>query len=132
MPSDLNPDGSTRVQIYGSSVSGNRKYKTEFLKLTQFLQAEEIPFEFVDIAADEAAKAYMRSKTTNVTSIPLLFCDGEYRGTFDQAAEAVEGFELRDLLGLDDEPVHLDDVGNLTEEQIAKLTEEIDKPRASS
>ncbi|KAJ1984541.1 mitochondrial inner membrane protein required for protein import [Dimargaris verticillata] len=128
MPSDLKPDGSTRVQIYGSSVSGNRKYKTEFLKLTQFLQAEEVLFEFVDIAADEAAKAYMRGKATNVTSIPLLFCDGEYRGTFEQAAEAVEGFELRDFLGLDDEPVHLDDVSNLTEEQIAKLTEEIDKP----
>ncbi|KAJ1992439.1 hypothetical protein H4R33_001013, partial [Dimargaris cristalligena] len=79
MPSDIRPDGSTRVQVYGSSVSGNRKYKTEFNKLIQFLQVEEIPFEFVDIASNEEAKSYMKRKSKGNMVTPQVYCDGEFK-----------------------------------------------------
>ncbi|KAJ1909157.1 hypothetical protein IWQ60_008834 [Tieghemiomyces parasiticus] len=124
MVSEIRPDGSARVQVYGSSVSGNRKYKTEFRKLEQYLHTEEIPFEFVDVAADEEAKAYMKRKSLGNTALPQIYCDGQFKATFAEVEEAVEGFQLRELLGVDEEPVDHDDLTvpeNLTEKELAEL-----------
>ncbi|KAJ1653006.1 hypothetical protein IWQ61_006789 [Dispira simplex] len=129
--SELTTDGKCRVQVYGSTISGNRKYKTEITKLDHYLRADEIPYEFIDIASNEEAKAYMRRKTKVGMVLPQVFCDGEFRATFDEVAEAVEIYQLRGILGLEDDPVNLDDLSNLnqlTEEQLTQLSAEIDKP----
>ncbi|KAJ1960248.1 hypothetical protein IWQ62_004301 [Dispira parvispora] len=133
MASMLTADGKCRVQVYGSTISGNRKYKTEITKLDHFLQADEIPYEFIDIASNEEAKAYMRRKTKVGMVLPQVFCDGEFRATFEEVAEAVEIYQLRGILGLEDDPVNLDDLSDLnqlTEEQLAQLSAEIEKAPA--
>jgi glutaredoxin len=44
------------------------------------LQSFEIPFQFIDLAADEEAKLYMRRKNGGATELPQIFVDGEFRG----------------------------------------------------
>ncbi|KAJ2077444.1 hypothetical protein H4R24_005134 [Coemansia sp. RSA 988] len=94
-----------RVQIYGSTVSGNRIYKRQAKELFMMLEANEIDFEFICIAADEKAKNYMRRKARNNMTIPQIYVDTEFRGFFDDAFKANESDELYEWLGLDDEPL---------------------------
>ncbi|KAJ1976714.1 hypothetical protein H4R33_006375 [Dimargaris cristalligena] len=54
---------------------------------------------------------------------------------FKEVAEAVEAFELRELIGLEDEPLDLDDLSgldSLTEEELARLNAELDAPTKTS
>ncbi|KAJ2859078.1 hypothetical protein GGI22_003101 [Coemansia erecta] len=93
-----------RVQIYGSTVSGNRTYKKQAKELFIMLEANEIDFEFICIAADEKAKSYMRRKALGKMTLPQIFVDGEFKGFFEDAFKANEIDELYEWLGLDEEP----------------------------
>ncbi|KAJ1667332.1 hypothetical protein IW140_001935 [Coemansia sp. RSA 1813] len=93
-----------RVQIYGSTVSGNRTYKKQAKELFIMLEANEIDFEFICIAADEKAKSYMRRKALGKMTIPQVYVDGEFKGFFEDAFKANEIDELYEWLGLDEEP----------------------------
>ncbi|KAJ1992482.1 hypothetical protein GGI25_000154 [Coemansia spiralis] len=93
-----------RVQIYGSTVSGNRIYKKQAKELFIMLEANEIDFEFICIAADEKAKSYMRRKALGNMTIPQIHVDGEFKGLYEDAFNANEIDELYEWLGLDEEP----------------------------
>lgn len=43
------------------------------------LERFKIPYEFVDLAADEQAKLYIKRKNPTSTSIPQLYIDGEFK-----------------------------------------------------
>ncbi|KAJ2780445.1 hypothetical protein H4R18_003464 [Coemansia javaensis] len=94
-----------RVQVYGSTVSGNRTYKKQAKELFTMLEACEVDFEFICIAADEGAKRYIRRKALGNMTIPQIYVDGELRGFFDDAFKANECDELYEWLGLDEDPV---------------------------
>ncbi|KAJ2645389.1 hypothetical protein GGH99_008279 [Coemansia sp. RSA 1285] len=94
-----------RVQIYGSTVSGNRTYKKQAKDLFIMLEGNEIDFEFMCIAADQKAKLYMRRKALGNMSIPQIFVDGEFKGLYEDAFNANEKDELYEWLGLDEEPL---------------------------
>ncbi|KAJ1735067.1 hypothetical protein LPJ72_002044 [Coemansia sp. Benny D160-2] len=94
-----------RVQIYGSTVSGNRTYKKQAKDLFIMLEGNEIDFEFICIAADQKAKLYMRRKALGNMSIPQIFVDGEFKGLYEDAFNANEKDELYEWLGLDEEPL---------------------------
>ncbi|KAJ1853162.1 hypothetical protein LPJ73_002699, partial [Coemansia sp. RSA 2703] len=69
-----------RVQIYGSTVSGNRTYKKQARDLFAMLEANEIDFEFICLAVDENAKKYVRRKALGNMTIPQVYVDGEFKG----------------------------------------------------
>ncbi|KAJ2715649.1 hypothetical protein H4R19_001084 [Coemansia spiralis] len=94
-----------RVQVYGSTVSGNRTYKKQAKELFMMLEACEVDFEFICIAADEQAKRYVRRKALGNMAIPQIYVDGELRGYYDDAFKANELDELYEWLGLDEDPV---------------------------
>ncbi|KAJ1793901.1 hypothetical protein LPJ67_001107, partial [Coemansia sp. RSA 1938] len=94
-----------RVQVYGSTVSGNRTYKKQAKELFMMLEANEIDFEFICIAADEQAKKYVRRKALGNMTIPQIYVDGELKGFFEDAFKANEIDELYEWLGLDEDPV---------------------------
>ncbi|KAJ1855535.1 hypothetical protein GGH12_004877 [Coemansia sp. RSA 1822] len=94
-----------RVQVYGSTVSGNRTYKKQAKELFIMLEANEIDFEFICIAADEQAKKYVRRKALGNMTIPQIYVDGEFKGFFEDAFKANEIDELYEWLGLDEDPV---------------------------
>ncbi|KAJ2499638.1 hypothetical protein GGH96_003395 [Coemansia sp. RSA 1972] len=93
-----------RVQVYGSTVSGNRTYKKQAKELFTMLEANEIDFEFICIAADEQAKKYVRRKALGNMTIPQIYVDGELKGFFEDAFKANEIDELYEWLGLDEDP----------------------------
>lgn len=93
-----------RVQVYGSTVSGNRVYKKQAKELFMWLEAEEVDFEFICIAADQEAKKYMRRKALGNMTIPQVYVDGEFKGLYDDAFKANEIGELYEWLGLYEEP----------------------------
>ncbi|KAJ2685952.1 hypothetical protein IWW39_003947 [Coemansia spiralis] len=93
-----------RVQVYGSTVSGNRVYKRQAKELFTMLEAQEVDFEFICIAADEQAKKYLRRKALGNMTIPQVYVDGELRGFYDDAFKANEADELYEWLRLDEEP----------------------------
>ncbi|KAI8927948.1 thioredoxin-like protein [Entophlyctis helioformis] len=90
---------SARVQIYYSSVSGMTKIKKAQTRIEDLLAAFKLPYELIDIAADEDAKAYMQAKSGKAV-IPQIFVDGEYKGTCEELDEANENGEGRQWLGL--------------------------------
>ncbi|KAJ2743678.1 hypothetical protein GGI20_003569 [Coemansia sp. BCRC 34301] len=94
-----------RVQVYGSTVSGNRIYKRQAKELFTMLEAQEVDFEFICIAADEKAKKYLRRKALGNMTIPQVYVDGELRGFYEDAFKANEADELYEWLGLDEEPI---------------------------
>ncbi|KAJ2782184.1 hypothetical protein GGI15_002982 [Coemansia interrupta] len=93
-----------RVQIYGSTVSGNRTYKKQARDLFAMLEANEIDFEFICLAVDESAKKYVRRKALGNMTIPQVYVDGEFKGFYEDAFQANENDELYEWLGLDEEP----------------------------
>ncbi|PIA18130.1 hypothetical protein COEREDRAFT_39738, partial [Coemansia reversa NRRL 1564] len=93
------------VQIYGSTVSGNRTYKKQAKELFMMLEVNEVDFEFICIAADEKAKNYMRRKSRNNMTIPQIYVDAELKGFYEDAFKANEIDELYEWLGLDEEPL---------------------------
>ncbi|PVV02482.1 hypothetical protein BB560_001926 [Smittium megazygosporum] len=93
-----------RVQIYGSSISGNRKYKTEIKRMFNILHSHEIEFEFKCIAADPVAKSYMKRKALGNMNIPQIYVDGDLVGFYDEFYEANENDCLEEWLGLDEDP----------------------------
>ncbi|OLY80026.1 Cytokinesis protein 3 [Smittium mucronatum] len=95
---------STRVKIYGSTISGNRKYKTESQHLFRILETMEIPYEFICIAADQQAKSFIKRKSLGSVQIPQIYVDGELVGFYDDFIAANEDDELETWLGLDQEP----------------------------
>ncbi|KAJ2609654.1 hypothetical protein H4S08_003953 [Coemansia sp. RSA 1365] len=94
-----------RVQVYGSTVSGNRTYKKQAKELFMMLEANEVDFEFICIAADEKAKNYMRRKSRNNMTIPQIYVDTEFKGFYEDAFKANEIDELYEWLGLDEDPL---------------------------
>ncbi|KAJ1932656.1 hypothetical protein FBU59_006298, partial [Linderina macrospora] len=94
-----------RVRVYGSTVSGNRIYKKQIKDLFLMLEANEIEFEFVCIAADQAAKRWMKVKSLGNMTIPQIHVDGELKGYYEDAFKANEVDELYEWLGLDEDPV---------------------------
>ncbi|KAI8053354.1 hypothetical protein BDF22DRAFT_684110 [Syncephalis plumigaleata] len=122
-----NTDSAVRVQIYGSSVSGNRKIKAAQTFIKDKLENFEIPYKFIDLAADEEAKLYMRRKNGGATELPQIFVDGEFRGTASAFEDAVEYDELDSFLDFNrqNEDEALLQVGeSLDEADVDKLLEE--------
>ncbi|KAI8912698.1 thioredoxin-like protein [Gorgonomyces haynaldii] len=68
-----------RVIVYYSSVAGNVKIKKEQTRVQDLLKAKGIEYELVDLAQDDKAKEYMKSKSGK-TVIPQIFVDGEFKG----------------------------------------------------
>ncbi|ORY08315.1 thioredoxin-like protein [Basidiobolus meristosporus CBS 931.73] len=92
-------DRAKVVEIYGSSISGNMQIKDRQQRLESILNSRKIPFEFVDIAADEKARNYMKRKNLNkTTELPQIFVDGEFRGIFQDFEEAHEAEQLNKFL----------------------------------
>ncbi|KAJ1671764.1 hypothetical protein EV182_007459 [Spiromyces aspiralis] len=89
------------VEIYGSTVSGNRKIIASQQQLFNLLKAHNIPFAFNCIAADESAKKYMRRKSLGNLTIPQVYVGGEFRGTFEDAFEENEMGRFVQWLKLD-------------------------------
>ncbi|KAI8868559.1 hypothetical protein GQ42DRAFT_164042 [Ramicandelaber brevisporus] len=94
-----------RVRIYGSSVSGNRKYKSNYKYLEMQLNSLEIPFDFIDCAVDEQGKAYLRRKTLGKMTMPAVFVDGEFICGYEDFLVHVEHDDLIEYLGLDQDPL---------------------------
>ncbi|CAG8542761.1 1180_t:CDS:2 [Paraglomus occultum] len=91
-----------RVQVYGSSVAGNIFVKKNQEWVQTVLTIHKIPFEFVDVAADEDALKYMKRRNRGAVGLPQLFTDGEFKGLFKEFEEAVEARELKKFLDLED------------------------------
>ncbi|GJJ72109.1 SH3 domain-binding glutamic acid-rich protein [Entomortierella parvispora] len=89
------------VQIYGSSVSGNLQIKRSQQSISDALQQLEIEYEFVDVAASEEVKSYMKRKSRGETALPQIFAGGEYRGTYEDFDYAIETHQLTQFLGFD-------------------------------
>ncbi|CAG8673069.1 14710_t:CDS:2 [Gigaspora margarita] len=89
-----------RVQIYGSSVPGNIFVKQNQMSIESILNANKIPFTFVDVAADETHLKYMKRKNGGKKDMPQIFVDGEFKGTTKELEEAVEMREVKEFLGL--------------------------------
>ncbi|OMH79030.1 Fatty acid synthase subunit beta, partial [Zancudomyces culisetae] len=79
-----------RVRVYGSTVSGNRKYKKEVQEVFRILEAFEIEFDFVCIAADQQAKSYVKRKALGNMTLPQIYVDGEFVGFYDDLFNANE------------------------------------------
>ncbi|KAJ1954356.1 hypothetical protein EC988_002483 [Linderina pennispora] len=94
-----------RVRVFGSTVSGNRIYKKQIKDLFLMLDANEIEYDFVCIAADQVAKRRMKVKSLGNMTIPQIHVDGEFKGCYDDAFKANEIDELYEWLGLDEDPV---------------------------
>ncbi|KAK3807734.1 MAG: SH3-binding, glutamic acid-rich protein-domain-containing protein [Benniella sp.] len=90
-----------RVQIYGSSVSGNHKIKRAQQSISDTLERNEIEYEFVDISVSEDDKRYMRRKNGGELQLPQIFSDGEYRGVFEDFEYALETHQLLQFLAFD-------------------------------
>ncbi|KAF9433658.1 hypothetical protein BGZ76_009165 [Entomortierella beljakovae] len=90
-----------KVQVYGSSVSGNLKVKRAQQTINDTLEQHEIFCDFVDVSVDDEAKKYMRRKNKGDNQLPLIFSDGEYMGNFDDFEYAIETNQLAQFLGFD-------------------------------
>ncbi|CAG8643144.1 thioredoxin-like protein [Gigaspora rosea] len=88
------------VQIYGSSVPGNIFVKQNQMSIESILNANKIPFTFIDVAADETHLKYMKRKNGGKKDMPQIFVDGEFKGTTKELEEAVEMREVKEFLGL--------------------------------
>ncbi|RKP12507.1 hypothetical protein BJ684DRAFT_20964 [Piptocephalis cylindrospora] len=120
-----------KVHIYGSSVSGSRKIKDGQRHLETILSTHNIPFVFKDLAADDEAKSYMRKNNGGVTALPQIFVNGEFRGVYDDFAEAVEADDLEAWLAIGSktkaqkEDEEFDSLAKeVDEEELRKLAEE--------
>ncbi|OMJ26559.1 SH3 domain-binding glutamic acid-rich protein-like protein [Smittium culicis] len=94
-----------RVKIYGSTVSGNRKYKSESQHLFNILNTHQIKYEFICIAADQQAKSFIKRKSLGSVQIPQIYVDDELVGFYDGFIDANEHDELEHWLRLDQEPL---------------------------
>ncbi|KAJ1741259.1 hypothetical protein LPJ55_003908 [Coemansia sp. RSA 990] len=104
MPQEETEIERPRVRVYGSTVSGNRTYKKQVKELFAMLEAIEVDFEYVCIAADEQAKKFVRRKALGNMTIPQIYVDDELKGFYEDAFNANEVDELYEWLGLDEEP----------------------------
>ncbi|OMH86330.1 hypothetical protein AX774_g88 [Zancudomyces culisetae] len=102
--SSASSQSSPRVQIYGSTVSGNRQYKKDIKELFKILTARSIRFEYICIAADQKARSYMKRKSLGNTNIPQIYVDGEFKGFYKEAVLENQMGTLNQWLGLDREP----------------------------
>jgi len=89
------------IDYYYSSVSSNLEIKKHQQKIEMILDAKKIPYQKLDVAADESLKAKMREIAKNPTALPPQLCNGDqYCGGFDAFDEAVEADELEKFLKL--------------------------------
>ncbi|CAG8502679.1 2797_t:CDS:2 [Ambispora gerdemannii] len=91
----------TRVKIFGSSVSGNIFTKKNQQWVESVLTINKIPFEFVDVAADEEQLKFMKRRNLGAQGLPQIFVDNEFVGLFPAFEEAVESRQVKQWLGLD-------------------------------
>ncbi|KAG9284242.1 hypothetical protein G9A89_002052 [Geosiphon pyriformis] len=91
-----------RVKIYGSSVSGNLFTKKNQQWVETALSINKIPFEFVDVAANEDQLKYMKRRNRGALGLPQIFVDDEFVGLFEEFEQAVEKKEVKKWLGLKD------------------------------
>lgn len=93
--------GPPKIQIYGSSVSGNMRIKKAQNKILDTLDRFNIEYEFIDLAADDDAKLFIKRKNPNSTAIPQLYLNGEFRMEIAEFDELLEYDELFEALGVD-------------------------------
>ncbi|CAG8457403.1 4028_t:CDS:2 [Ambispora leptoticha] len=77
-----------RVKIFGSSVSGNIFTKKNQQWVENALTINKIPFEFVDVAADEEQLKFMKRRNRGAQGLPQIFVDNEFVGLFPAFEEA--------------------------------------------
>ncbi|KAJ3400041.1 hypothetical protein HDV05_001377 [Chytridiales sp. JEL 0842] len=90
---------SSGVVLYMSSVPASIKIRKDTSRVIDILTARKIEFVQVDVATDEEAKEYMRSKCGN-SMLPKLFVNGEHKGGADQLEEANEDGAVKEWLGI--------------------------------
>ncbi|KAI0216290.1 hypothetical protein L0F63_006923 [Massospora cicadina] len=93
--------GPPKIEIYGSSVSGNMKIKKAQNKIIDTLERFKIEYTFVDLAADDQAKLYIKRKNPNSTNIPQIYINGEFSMEFAEFEELLEYDELFEALGVE-------------------------------
>jgi len=93
--------GPPKIQVYGSSVSGNFKIKKAQNKILDTLDRFHIKYEFIDLAADEEAKLYIKRKNPTSTTIPQIYINDEFKMEFPEFEEFLEYDELFDELGVE-------------------------------
>ncbi|KXS14693.1 thioredoxin-like protein [Gonapodya prolifera JEL478] len=91
------PSSLPKIVIYSSQVSGSRIVQTQQRTIEQWLNARKVPFEIVDVSVDQEKKVYMQSKSAK-TTLPQVFANGEYAGSFDELEGANEDGNLLDFL----------------------------------
>jgi len=92
-----------RVKIYGSSVSGSLFTKKNQQWVESVLTINKIPFEFVDVAADEEQKKFMKRRNLGAQGLPQIFVDNEFVGVYEEFEKAVEAKELKKWLRLEED-----------------------------
>ncbi|KNC78196.1 hypothetical protein SARC_09366 [Sphaeroforma arctica JP610] len=92
----------TRVEIFTSSVSGNRKVDGETKSIKMFFDAHKIEYKEIDISLDENEdkKKYLLAKSGSRT-IPKVFVDDEFKGDYETLMYANEDGLLKQSLGLE-------------------------------
>ncbi|ORZ00593.1 hypothetical protein BCR43DRAFT_485484 [Syncephalastrum racemosum] len=85
---DLTPKDVSTVQVYVSSVSANASLKQKQEHLQQLLHANNISFDVVDVAANEAARE--RVKESNDSGVPQIYVGGQYRGQYEDLVRLLD------------------------------------------
>ena len=55
------------------------KVKKWQMQIQSVLESKKVPFELVDVAADEKARDHMR-KVSGKSAVPQVFVDGKFKG----------------------------------------------------
>ena len=89
------------VDYYYSSVSSNLEIKKHQQKIEMVLDSKKIPYNKLDISADESLKAKMREISGNPQAVPPQLCNGnQYCGDFQAFEDALEDESLEQFLKL--------------------------------
>eukprot|EP01134_Creolimax_fragrantissima_P007013 CFRG7013T1 len=92
----------SKIELYTSSVSGNRKVDHETKLIKMYLNAQKIGFEEVDISLDEYQdkKKNLLNKSGD-RAIPKVFVDDEYKADYETLMYANEDGLVKQALGLE-------------------------------
>uniref|UniRef100_A0A8C6U7S1 SH3 domain-binding glutamic acid-rich-like protein n=1 Tax=Neogobius melanostomus TaxID=47308 RepID=A0A8C6U7S1_9GOBI len=89
------------VQVFVSSISGNREMKEQQQRIQMVLSSKKIAFKEVDISQDTAHKDLMRRIAGDPKALPPQICNGAvYCGDFAAFESAIEAENLEAFLKL--------------------------------
>ncbi|PVU92338.1 hypothetical protein BB561_003890 [Smittium simulii] len=71
------------VEIYGSTVSGNKEYKKQIKHIYKVLAQNNIQYNFHCIAANPQVKSFVKRKALGSVKVPQFYFNGELIGFYD-------------------------------------------------